>query len=394
MQEFRFSKGTLISLVVLFSFFISICLGVIIYPLILNFHNSIEFETYKYLVPFLILVVLFLLLAIYDLIKYKVIIDHEKIALQSFFSNREIYLHEIKGYRETEKKTLKIESKNEYQKNIETSQYFTNQEIKYWLIENNYPNLDDLKFEQESASILKNDSFGANENERELNLQKAKSVSKAINIIGVLISIWILFYPNPYKYAIVCGILFPILSLFIYKYFNGLIKIGEAKKSPFPSIYISLILVTFSLILRQIFDFKLVDYSLPINYSILGSFVLLGIIFFKNEEFSFTSLKYLSSILSVSIMTFLFCYSSIILVNCSFDKSNPDIFFPKVLNKNISKGKHTSYNIRLSPWGPIKKEEEESISKIEYEQMKINDSVEIYLMNGKYEISWYEIFVK
>jgi len=126
----------------------------------------------------------------------------------------ELMLDEIKGYRITEKYIF-IEANTASKKTIKISTYFGKiNEILLWLAER-YPDLDEVQVEVDKKEIMNNALFGQSEEQREEKLAGARKVADALNWTGSVISMWTLFFPTPYAYAILAASSFPPTALYI-----------------------------------------------------------------------------------------------------------------------------------------------------------------------------------
>jgi hypothetical protein len=84
-------------------------------------------------------------------------------------------------------------------------------------------------------------------------------------------------------------------------------------------------------------------------------------------------------------------YGAVVTLNCMYDKSEPKTFNATILDKRISSGKSTTYYLELTPWGQQKEIDEVSVSKDLYNNLNKNDKVNIYYMQGKFDIPWFEV---
>lgn len=62
-----------------------------------------------------------------------------------------------------------------------------------------------------------------------------------------------------------------------------------------------------------------------------------------------------------------------------------------VTGKRISSGKSTSYYVSLSPWGRYTADDEVSVSKSFYQSVHTEESLRIFLNDGKWGVPWYRL---
>lgn len=390
MKEYKISKGWAIFIYIIGPLFIALFTWLLFTPLIPGFKNDINPDTYWFLALMSLAMISLMIIGMIDAYKGKFVIDKNKIFTVGVFSTKELLFNEIKGYRIADK-FIFIESKNEHKKTIKISTYFEKTaEVKEWL-SNNFSDLDIVQIDQERKEILNNQEFGITSSEREVKLAKAFKTAKILNWIGGIIGSWTLFFPNPYEYAIITSIIFPLACLLILKYHHGLIRIDERKDSAYPSIFWAIFSSSMGLCLRGLLDYEIFDYSNVWIPSILILFVYLAILCVGNKEFSRNDNKINFSIIGFALFIYGYSYSTVVTLNCMYDKSEPKIYNATILDKHVSSGKTKTYYLKLTPWGSLKEIEDVSVSQDLYDRLKYNDKVNIYFMNGRFEIPWFEI---
>lgn len=264
------------------------------------------------------------------------------------------------------------------------------QEIEDWLSAN-FLNLDLHEAATEVTTVLQNDEFGITQQARESKLAEAKKVARLINIFGYISVAWLWFYPQPYSYAIVLSMVVPILGLISIFRYQGLIKLDEKKNSTLPSVIYGVYLPICGLGLRAVLDYTIIfdDNIWVVSASAAVAFVM--ILRLSTNELKFR--KPLEIFLTLSVAILMFCYSisTYVIINCLFDKSIPDQFKTKVIDKEISSGKSTTYYVIVEPWGPITEQDKVSVTKDDYEAINIKQDVIMYLQQGLLKTKWYYV---
>lgn len=386
MREFKLSKGWAIFVYITVPLLIALFLWLLLMPFLTG--SEIDMNSFRILAPLSIGMIAFLVIGLVDTIKGKFVIDQDKIYTVSAFSTKQMSLHEIQGYRITDNYIF-IESKTGQK--IKVSSYFGNiTEILTWLTEH-FSDLDLVQTIQEKEEILNNEAFGWSTEQREEKLIKAQKITKILNWTGGIIGAWILILPNPYEYAIIASIVFPIICVVVLKFSGGLIRINERKDSAYPSIFIAILTTSMGLCIRALLDYEIFDFSRIWAPSILISLSFTAVLIFGNKEFKFNTAKDFLTIIGFTAFTFAYGYGAVVTLNCTFDKSESETFHASIMSKRISHGKHTSYYFELSPWGKRKEVEEVSVPKPLYDRLETNDKVRIYLMKGKFEIPWFVV---
>jgi hypothetical protein len=106
----------------------------------------------------------------------------------------------------------------------------------------------------------------------------------------------------------------------------------------------------------------------------------------KNKKISSTYIY-----LHLIFFIFIYSYGATCSINCAFDCSSPEVFKTKIVDKHISRGKHTSYFIKVAPWGHHLDRESIRVSRNEYESFEIESTVEIDLKDGLLGIPWFYV---
>jgi hypothetical protein len=390
MKEYKISRGWAIFIYIGAPLLIALFCWILIIPFVPEMKNDVNPSAYWFLAPVSIGMIIVMVVGLLDTFKGKFIINNDTVVSVSTFSKRELLFNEIKGYRINEKNIF-IESKNKNKKKIKVSKYFANvDEIVEWL-SNNYSDLDIVQADQEKEEILKNRELGWSTEEREEKLIKAFKTAKMLNWTGGFIGIWTLFIPNPYEYAIIASIVFPIICLLVLKYSKGLIRIDEKKDTAYPTIFWAISASSLGLCLRALFDYNIFDYSKVWTPSLLITLTYIVVLIIGNKEFKFNKAIDFLIIVIFSILLFGYSYGTIVTLNCMYDKSKPETFNTVILSKRISSGKTTTYYLELTPWGQQKQIDEVTVSKDLYNKLDKNDKVTVYFMKGQFDIPWLEV---
>ncbi len=325
-----------------------------------------------------------------ETIKWKFVIDSDKVYAAGAFSRKQLRFDEIKGYR-IDDNYIYIESSIAGKKKISISTYLgKTDEIVEWL-SSYYPDLDLLHAEQEEQEILGNEELGWTIEQREEKLYKARKTAKVLNWAGGLIGAWTFFWPDPYELAIMASITVPIVVIVAMKLSSGLIRIDERKDSAYPSILWAVLAPSMGLCVRALLDYNIFSHNNVWMPSAVIAFTMIMVLMVGNKEFKFKKAVDYFSVLVIASILFAYSYGSIITVNCINDNSEPVVFNAKVLSKRISSGKSTTYYLELTPWGVQKDIEEVSVSKELYEQLESDDLVNIYFMKGYLYIPWFVV---
>lgn len=388
MKEYKIAKGWAILIYVTAPLLIGLFGWLLIMPFIPGADDGISPTAYWFLAPISLGMIVFMIVGLIDTVKGKLVVDYDKVHTVSAFSNRQLRLDEIRGYRVAENYNFN-EPNIESKKRIKVSTYLSRtDEIVGWLA-SSYPDLDLLNAEQEEQEILGNEELGWSVEQREEKLQKARKTAKTLNWIGGLVGAWTLFFAEPYEYAIIASIMVPIIAVVGLKLSAGLIRIDERKDSAYPSVAWAVLAPSLALCLRALLDFNIFSHSEVWAPSAIITFTFISVLLIGDKEFRFKKALDYFTFSVIAVMFYAYSYGAVVTVNCLNDRSEPEVYNAKVLSKRISSGKTTTYYVELTPWGLRKEVEEVSVSQDLFEQLDNNDEVNIYFMEGYLDIPWF-----
>ncbi|PKP40633.1 MAG: hypothetical protein CVT96_08130 [Bacteroidetes bacterium HGW-Bacteroidetes-13] len=216
-----------------------------------------------------------------------------------------------------------------------------------------------------------------------------KKISTGLNWIGGLSAIWLFAYPKFYSISVLINILIPIIGILFALKHQGKVGINYRKwdNTPIPKIDSAILFPSFALILRALMDFKIIGFKYIFIYALIISTPLIIVLFYGTKEYLIVK-KIFTGIVWAIIFTFTFGCGTAILTNALLDKSKPEFYKAKIINKEIEKGKTTAYRIDFEPWGPILENDLMRVSKKEFDKLKVNDSIELELRKGFLKIQW------
>ncbi len=216
--------------------------------------------------------------------------------------------------------------------------------------------------------------------------------------ITLVLGIWFWFFPKPYIILFTILLLIPILGL-ILNGLNGkpsiasLVEItqnedGKDKYDVADFIDFAAIII----FVRVLIDYEFEDFYSLIIPGTIAFIIMLAILVSthkiivengKNKFWIYSSLLF---------NIFIYSYSATYGINCTYDSSKPKVFDAEVIDKHISKSrKHTTYYIRVTPWGHHYDAEDISVSSNQYNELEIGESIKIDLKEGLLNIPWYYV---
>jgi len=249
--------------------------------------------------------------------------------------------------------------------------------------------IDSAREEAEEKSTKAIGNKSGPQPKKHTDISKAKSLTRQLNIIGGTVGVWALFLPFPYTLVITVCALIPAISIFSMEKFKGHINFEtKEKKSKRPSLTFALAIPPAALAWRAVNDFHIFSFNnvwLPV---LVVSITFSALIWMYSADMKKNPLYLLIS-LFIGLM---YGYGLVIAMNCLTDRSMPEYYDAKVLDKRISStSESNSYYIKVTPWGPRTTEEEISIKKKGYDRIRVNDKISIALKEGTLGIPWFLI---
>jgi len=331
----------------------------------------------------------FAVYAFIDLLKGKTITGEGKIIQVDPTKVKELYYEDVKGFRHDDK-YIYIFSKNKKRSFIKVSRYIAgDQELLNWL-DKRFINMDTDEYEAEQQEILNNEEFGLTEEVREARLSSAKKATWAFNIAGYIIAALVYFYGR--DWVITLGIAYPLIAVLYVQQTNGLVKLVEKKNSAYPSVMSGFLFVIMALGLFLLNNVSILQLKPLFQLSLIVFLFFGAAIYLINKDLRVTSLEKFGQLIFFYVIFFLYCLSSCTAINCVYDNSVPQYFHPKILNKRISNGKHTSYYVELEPWGPQHLVKEEDVGRTRFNELKVGETATVQMQSGRLGFPWYTVY--
>ena len=212
--------------------------------------------------------------------------------------------------------------------------------------------------------------------------------------VAIGLSMWFLFYPKPYNFLLITLLLLPFIGMFL----NGLnkpsiaslVEIDRDSKNEY-DVADFIDVPAWVITVRVLLDYELDSFSSLIIIGSVAFIVVLLFLFATHKQIENSNKDKTWIYLSIIFSIFIYSYSSITAINCSFDNSKPKIYETKIIDKHISKGRRgrRTYYVKVRPWGHHYDSENMKVSSSEYENYLINEIVKIDYKEGLLGIPWY-----
>ncbi|RSK35163.1 hypothetical protein [Hymenobacter metallilatus] len=333
---------------------------------------------------------LFFIYGLYETHKARHILTEHSIRYEGALRRKEIPRTAIRGYRLDDKYTYIVPVSKEYP-SIRigyTSENYAG--IQQWLAVR-FPNLDVQQREQEAQQILQDETLGRTAPEREEKLTQARQLCRVLNTLAWAVAAWLLFYPTPYEWALQAGLTLPPLALAALLWHQGLIRPDERNDSAYPSLLPALFSPPLALLLRDLFDFELLEVTpvWPWIAAIGGLFG--GLLAYGSWRFIKDPNGRWGVVGMLTFCVLPYAYAAPVAYNCAFEEARPQVYRVPVRGKHYSSGKTTTYYLEVGAWGPRATPDDVTVTEEIYNQTMPGDSVRIHQFPGRLGIPWFTV---
>lgn len=250
--------------------------------------------------------------------------------------------------------------------------------------------LDARDARRDLEGILADESLGADPGQRAIRLERARKAVKALSALSMAVSLWAFFFPRPYEAALWGLMLVPFLAIAYGRFFPGLVRFDAPKKGVYPSVGIPIFIPVIMLAFRSFFDWNMLEWS-----SFWASFAVVSVVFAGTLLMQFPETRRKPSFAALALfLGATFGYGASIGLNGILDRGIPKTYRAAVKGKRVSHGKHTSYYLALSPWGPRTETKDVDVSSRLHDAARVGDSVDVLVQPGALGIPWFFLRVR
>ncbi|MEY3368575.1 MAG: hypothetical protein RI973_1730 [Bacteroidota bacterium] len=356
---------------------------------------GIDPQSAWFFIPLSFSLIVFMVLGLIDTSIGKVILDDHGVRTIGVMGKKQLQYEQIKGYRLNDRYIIIEPLQNDLKKIKITNYIADKEEIIEWLYLN-YPDLDVLEAIDKQERILRNDDFGRTREERLSKLKHAGIAAKVLNWSTCLLAAWTFFRPVPYEPLILACMALPLVAITAFRFSGGLLAINDGEdKDVVPSVLLTIVVGSLILFIRALLDYNLLAYD---NLLIVAGFIsagLLALVIAENRHFPFQQRKDYLAALGLLLVLFAYSCGSLVIVNCFYDRSNPEVADAVVIDKEVSDGgKSTTYYLHLSPFRQRPEAEQVSVPRELYEAVDIQDTVEVHAVAGLLGFPWFIVAEK
>lgn len=309
--------------------------------------------------------------------------DNYSIRYKSPLFDRELLWQDIKGFRWGKNELILVPGVSG-KRRIKLSAFRKDYGTLANSLTSRYQNLDVLEAEIAMDAMKKS---GGDINHR---IKMARYSMWTVNAVVIGIPVITMVAGRAGSWLTVVLMLIPIVVFMLIEYHKGLIVMMGNKEEIRPSAIIAIIVPQIWLFLYTS-PLHIVDHTkmwLPVMIATMALTAWLAYSS-RHQQLAMKSAKWWALLFCAAH----FCagsYGSLVYFNAVLDKNKPEIYQATIINKRISRGKSTTYYLKLQPWGPVKDSKEISVGEATYNALEENDKLEMTLYKGAFDIPWYK----
>jgi len=328
----------------------------------------------------------FLLLGVYALVsvaRVRVILHADAIEVHRTFTTKRLARTEITGRRGNPVRVLLHHGK--FLPLMLPDEIRTDANFDAWMA--GIADLDQQEAQASLDAFLKDDTVAGSSEERLHHLNSARRVASFLAWISLAAFAWGIFYPHPYEWALSLLAVLPWVAVILAAADGAVYRLDRKQNEVTADLSGPLLMPGFALACRAVFDVEVFDWAKVIwqTAGFTMGFVLLTVIFVGELR------TRASALVLHFLFTLIYAFGVVMLGNQQLDTSDPKRYRVQVVEARISTGNHTSYFLKLAPWGPRSHAEEVSVGRPLYERTAKGDTVCVYLYRGALRARWFVV---
>jgi hypothetical protein len=218
-------------------------------------------------------------------------------------------------------------------------------------------------------------------------IARAKVVARLLSGASVGAFVWLYAFPRPWRYAVAANAILPMVALLLLVAGGGLYAADQRKNDPRPTVVVALLAPSCALALRALYDLQLLTPSQLVAPTLAGAFAMAAIATLADptsraRPWSFLILFPLLAGWSGGLLS---------LTNCAFDRARGEAFSVRVLEMHEGSGRHHTYTLQVTEWGPPGAPREVDVPRALYRQLKPGEAVRVVLRPGRFGMPWFYV---
>lgn len=216
----------------------------------------------------------------------------------------------------------------------------------------------------------------------------ARRTALVVNSAGILLAVWTLLLPLPYRLVILLCTVWPAAVLWVIVNARGDIVLESKPRAKTPSLISGLLFPLPALALRALLDVQIEDYQrfwLP--FALVALLAMAGLMRFgleRGRAWRWGTLLYLPVLA-------LYGYGVTVMADVLLDNSPPNRYRATVLAKYVKKDRRSgsTYYLSLSGWGGQAGQVEATVSHRMYDRVQTKEKVLVLEKPGALDVPWF-----
>lgn len=311
----------------------------------------------------------------------------DAIVVQGLFSSQTLLRDQIAGRRVVPTQyvsTLEVVPRSSREKKLKIAMALrTDAAFEAWFT--GLPDLDAAELAKSEADVTADPDLGFHSDDRKQRIAEAKKIARTLTIVTWAVFLWAFIFPKPYSLVVLILTCLPLVALLLLMRSRGIYQMEGRRNDARPSLAVAFLFPGMALALRTLQDFHLIRW-LPILYVGVPCAAMLCWVVF-NADHGIQKRRW--SVLPIFLFGSFYTCAAIAEGNTLLDRAPAERFQTAVMNKRISSGRHTTYYLRLEPWGGQSMPSDVSVPRSLYAATTRGESVCVYLRPGAFQLPWY-----
>jgi TPR repeat protein len=238
---------------------------------------------------------------------------------------------------------------------------------------------------QSEAAIAGDPALGATAAQRLARLARARRIARVLQGVVVPLYVWCLAYPHPYELAVGTLAAVPWVAVLLAGMPHSLYRIVAPPGDAHPGLVSLMLLPGLPLLLRATLDCDLLGWT-PV---LLPSATVAAVLLVGAVAADRGLLRKPGGAALLAPFVLAYGFGTTVLGNALFDTTPVQAFQAPILDRHVSSGRHTTWYLKLAPWGPQTEAADVGVARSLYELVRPGQSVCVYLRAGALRIPWF-----
>ncbi|GEJ57532.1 hypothetical protein [Anaeromyxobacter diazotrophicus] len=249
------------------------------------------------------------------------------------------------------------------------------------------PDLDLADRLRAEAELLGAPALGRTEEERAGSLARARTIARAVTGLAIGAAAWGWLRPRPYPLAIAVLAAIPPVAVALLVAGRGRYSAEGRRNDVRPGLALPLILPGAVLALRALLDFHVLDHRPLLVWAGCATLLMAALVLVGEPSLR----RRWPAALLLALLVGAHPWGALAEANVLLDGGEAQRFEATVVDKHVVSGKHTSYDLRLTPWGPVREEDTVEVDRALYEGTEVGDEVCVALKPGALGVRWFVV---